>query len=202
MLNKGSLFIISGPSGSGKDTVLAEVFKRCPELKFSISTITRPMREGETENGKYRFVSVEKFKEMIENDMLLEHNNFVGNYYGTPKQYVVDNLNSGFDVVVEVDVNGAKQIREKMPEATSIFICPPSFEILKSRLSARGTDSAEAVEKRLNASLGEIKRATEYDYIVVNDKLENTVDDVVAIIKTVGLKTQKHLDFIDKIINR
>ena len=106
------------------------------------------------------------------------------------------------DVIVEVDVNGAKQIREKMPEATSIFICPPSFEVLKNRLSARGTDSAEAVEKRLNASLGEIKRATEYDYIVVNDKLENTVDDVVAIIKTVGLKTQKHLDFIDKIINR
>ncbi|MCQ2455317.1 MAG: guanylate kinase [Clostridia bacterium] len=201
-MNKGNLFIISGPSGSGKDTVLAKVFEECPKLKFSISTITRPMREGEKPDGKYRFVSVEEFENMIKNDMLLEYNNFVGNYYGTPRKYVEDNLNGGYDVLVEVDVNGAKLIREKMPEAISLFICPPSFEVLKARLSGRGTESAELVEKRLEAALGEISRAKEFDYVIINDKLEDAVRDVVSVIKCSNLKVSKKLDFIDEIIKK
>ena len=201
-MSKGTLFIISGPSGSGKDTVLAEVFKRCPELDFSISVITRPMRNGETADGKYRFVSTEAFEQMIKNGELLEHNLFVGNYYGTPKKYVEDHLSAGRDVIVEVDVNGAAQIREKMPDAVSIFICPPSLEILKERLEKRGTDGTLTVEKRLSAALGEIKRAVEYDYIVVNDDLSVAIDNTVAVIKSVRLRTENSVCVVDKIINK
>lgn len=201
-MNKGMIFIISGPSGSGKDTVLAEVFKRCPNLNFSISVITRPMRQGETPDGKYRFISREQFEQMIENGELLEHNEFVGNYYGTPKKYVEDCVNAGKDVMIEVDVNGAKQIREKIPEAISIFVCPPSFEVLKERLTSRGTDGTSTVEKRLSASIGEIARATEYDYIVINDDLSEAVENTVAIIKSVRLRTENSTDIIDGIVHR
>ncbi len=201
-MNKGMIFIISGPSGSGKDTVLAEVFKLCPNLNFSISVITRPMRTGETPDGKYRFITREQFEKMIENGELLEHNEFVGNYYGTPKKYVEDCVNAGKDVMIEVDVNGAKQIREKIPEAVSIFVCPPSFEVLKNRLTARGTDGAATVEKRLAASISEIARATEYDYLVINDDLSEAVENTVAIIKSARLKTKMNTGIIDGIVNK
>lgn len=200
-MNKGLLFVISGPSGSGKDTVLSEVFKVFPDLNFSISVITRPMREGETADGKYRFISRSEFEKMIENGELLEHNEFVGNYYGTPRKYVEDCLNAGKDVMIEVDVNGAEQIREKMPEAISIFVCPPSFEVLKKRLTARGTDGSKTVEKRLAASIGEIKRAKEYDYIVVNDDLSEAVDNTVSIIKSAKLKSERNTGIINGIVN-
>ncbi|MCQ2450997.1 MAG: guanylate kinase [Clostridia bacterium] len=201
-MSKGNLFVISGPSGSGKDTVLAGVFEKCPELKFSISAITRPMREGETPDGKYRFVSREQFEDMIKNGELLEHNVFVGNYYGTPKKYVVDCLNNGDDVMIEVDVNGARKIKEKMPEAVLMFVCPPSLEVLKHRLTRRGTDAPEVIEKRLKVAIDEIKCAKMYDYIVVNDALEDAIDNAVAIIKTAGLKTENNTDIIDGIVNK
>lgn len=201
-MNKGTLFIISGPSGSGKDTVLAEVFKKCPEMKFSISVITRPMRDNETPDGKYRFISKEQFEKMIDNDELLEHNVFVGNYYGTPKKYVTDQLDNGFDVMVEVDVNGARQIMEKMPDAISMFICPPSLEVLKKRLVGRGTDSQEIVEKRLNESIREIKYAVNYDYIVVNDRLEEAVENALSIINASHLETKNNTHIIDGIVNK
>ncbi|MBO4468218.1 MAG: guanylate kinase [Clostridia bacterium] len=201
-MNKGMLYIISGPSGSGKDTVLNEVFKRCPELKFSISVITRPMREGETADGKYRFISKAEFEEMIEKDQLLEHNEYVGNYYGTPRKFVEDCLNAGKDVMIEVDVNGARQIREKVPEAVSIFVCPPSFEVLKKRLTDRGTDGPEAVRQRLTESVGEIKKAIDYDYIVINDDLNEAVENTVSIIKASKLKSERNTALINGIVNQ
>ena len=201
-MSKGRLFIISGPSGSGKDTILAEVFKILPEIKFSISTITRPMRKGEIEGEKYHFTTNDVFEEMIKNGELLEHNSFVGNYYGTPKAPVKNAINNGDDIIVEVDVNGAAQIREKSNESVSIFILPPSLEVLKDRLTKRDTDSEEAVRKRLECALNEIKRAGEYDYIVVNDDISDAVKDVVSIIKSDRLKTDRNIHLINEILDK
>ena len=178
-MNKGRVYIISGPSGSGKDSVMKKVFEKQPDIAFSISSITRDMRPGEVEGEKYNFISRERFEQMIQNDELLEHNVFVGNYYGTPKAPVINCIENGKDMLIEVDVNGAEQIREKMPEAVSIFIMPPSLEVLKKRLTGRGTDSTEVIEKRLNEALREIASAKDYDYIVVNDDLETAADDFV-----------------------
>ncbi len=201
-MNKGGVFIISGPSGSGKDTVLAELFRNRPDLLFSISSVTRPMRSGEKEGDKYNFISREKFEYMIENDMLLEHNVFVGNYYGTPREPVERAVAEGNDIIIEVDVNGAAQIRKKLPEVVSIFIMPPSFHELKRRLRGRGTESEELIEKRLNSALGEIKRATEYDYIIVNDNITAAADDILSVILSSSFKTDRQKNIIDEVLSK
>lgn len=201
-MTKGRVYIISGPSGSGKDSVMKKVFQKKPDLSFSISSITRAMRPGEIEGEKYNFVSREHFEKMIENDELLEHNVFVGNYYGTPKAPVINCIENGDDILIEVDVNGAIQIRQKMPDAISIFVMPPSLEILKSRLSGRGTDSQEVIEKRLNEALREIEGASEYDYIIINDVLEKAADDFLSIIYADKFKTDRNLKLIDEVLNK
>ncbi len=201
-MNKGRVYIISGPSGSGKDTLMKKVFEKTPEIAFSISSITRPMRPGEIEGEKYNFISRERFEEMIANDELLEHNVFVGNYYGTPKAPVVNCIENGQDMLIEVDVNGAVQIREKMPDVVSIFIMPPSLEVLKNRLTGRGTDSAEVIEKRLNEALREIAGAKDYDYIIVNDDLETAANDFVSIMAVDKFKTDRNFKLINKILNK
>ncbi len=201
-MNKGRLFIISGPSGSGKDTILAEVFKKMPELKFSISTITRPMRKGEIEGEKYHFTTNDIFEKMLEKGELLEHNLFVGNYYGTPKAPVENAINNGDDIIVEVDVNGAAQIREKVDDSVSVFILPPSLEVLKERLTKRDTDSVEAVKKRLECALCEINRADEYDYVVVNNEIPDAVNDVISIIKSDRLRIDRNIKLINEISNK
>ncbi len=199
-MNKGTLFIISGPSGSGKDTILVKLFEKHPEIRFSISSITRAMREGEVEGQKYHFISRDEFESLIKNDMLLEYNEFVGNYYGTPRQPVEDAVNNGNDMIIEVDVNGAKQIRSKMPNAVSIFIMPPSYTELKRRLTGRGTDAADVIESRLQTALDEIKRAKEYDYIVTNDQLDQAVNDVLHIILSERLRVERQQNKIDEVL--
>ena len=201
-MNKGRVFIISGPSGSGKDSLMKKVFEKAPHIKFSISSITRPMRVGEVEGEKYNFVSRERFEEMIANDELLEHNVFVGNYYGTPKAPVLKSVEEGNDILIEVDVNGAYQIFDKIPDAVSIFIMPPSLEILKNRLTGRGTDSQEVIEKRLFEALREIASAKDYDYIVVNDNLDTAADEFVSIMSVDKFKTDRNLEIINNILNK
>ena len=199
-MNKGCLYIVSGPSGSGKDTILKEVFSKCPELFFSISSISRPMRPGEVEGEKYHFISKDEFLKLIEDDMLLEYNQFCGNYYGSPKKPIMDAISSGKDAVLEVDVNGAAQVRRAMPEAISIFIMPPSYAELHRRLSGRGTESEEVIAARMKTALEEIGRAAEYDFIVVNDVLSDAVDDLISIIRSQKLLLGKQKNIIDEVL--
>lgn len=201
-MNKGSLFIISGPSGSGKDTVLKEVFKLLPDVAFSISTITRPMRVGEVEGEKYNFVSKEKFLSMLENDELLEFNEYIGNFYGTPRKPVDKALAEGRDMILEVDVNGAFKVKEKMKDAVSIFIMPPSFTELKRRLSSRGTDDEAVINKRMLEALREIENAVNYDYIVVNDNILAAAQDVEHIILSSRLKTARKKEIINEVLEK
>ncbi len=201
-MSKGTVLIVSGPSGSGKDTILKKVFEVVPDIKFSISSITRAMRVGEVEGDKYNFISVDTFLDMLQNDELLEFNKYLDNYYGTPRKPVEEVMNNGGEIIIEVDVNGAAQIREKLPEAVSVFIMPPSLEVLKKRLSGRGTESDELVQKRLNEALNEISRASEYDYIVVNDDLSEAVDDFVSIIKSERNKTNKNIYLVNEVLSK
>lgn len=200
-MNKGNLIVISGPSGSGKDTVLSEVFRLHPEIRLSISSITRDMREGEVQDGKYHFISRDEFEKAIENNEMLEYNIYQNNYYGTPKAPVQKAIDEGAEIVLEVDVNGAKNVLKQFPEAISIFIMPPSFETLAKRLSSRGTESAEQIKGRLKAALDEIKQADIYDYIVVNDVLCEAVEDVISIIVSNRSKKERQINLIKEVLD-
>ncbi len=182
-MSKGKLFIFSGPSGIGKDTVLKEIVNSCDDIKLSISSITRNMREGEVEGEKYHFISKEEFQELIKNDELLEYNEYVGNFYGTPKAPVLKWLDEGFNVILEIDVNGAFKVKEKMPEAIMVFMLPTSFDVLRHRLEKRGTENEEVIQKRLKQAAKEISFAKEYDYLFFNDVLEEAVSDFKSIIR-------------------
>ncbi len=201
-MSKGRLLIVSGPSGSGKDTILKKVFERLDDVEFSISTITRPMREGEVEGEKYNFVSVERFEEMIKKGQLLEYNKYIGNYYGTPKAPVEKVIKEGGEIIVEVDVNGHRNIKNMIDSAVSVFIMPPSFEVLKERLTGRGTDPEEIINKRMESALAEIACAKEYDYIVVNDNLEEAVNDFINIIKTDRLCIERQKYLVDEVLKK
>lgn len=199
-MSKGNVYIISGPSGSGKDTILKEVLKIRNDVFFSISQITRKMRVGEVEGEKYHFISTEEFKEKLEKNYFLEYNEYSGNFYGTPKAPIEEHLAAGDDVVIECDVNGADSLRKLLPGVISVFIMPPSFEVLQKRLSGRGTETPEQIERRMNEAFNEIRRADEYDYIVINDDLSLAVEDFLAVLKSnkLLLKNQKYI--IDEVL--
>ncbi len=185
-MKKGRAYILSGPSGSGKDTVLAAFLDKNPNIKFSISCVTRQKRGTPCEDKKYSFVTRAEFKNMILNDELLEYNEYLGNFYGTPKKPVLDAINSGEDIIIEVDVNGAANIRKNLDGVKSVFIIPPNLELLKQRLSNRGTESDDQVCSRMEKSLQEISRANEYDYIIINDNLSTAVKEFSEIIEHDG----------------
>ncbi|MDD6316662.1 MAG: guanylate kinase [Clostridia bacterium] len=180
---KGSLFIVTGPSGAGKGTVLGSLQKAIDRVFYSISATTRAPRPGETDGVNYYFVTRERFQEMIAAGELLEHAEYVGNYYGTPEGPVNAMLEQGMDVILEIEVQGALIVKAKRPDAHLIFIAPPSFEVLENRLRGRGTEAPEVVSKRLEKARGECARMEDYDYIVVNDTLDEAVQDLAAILR-------------------
>lgn len=183
--DKGLLIVLSGPSGVGKGTVRDALFAmKGHNLVYSVSMTTRSPRAGEVHGHDYYFVTREEFEENIRAGKMLEHAEFIGNYYGTPLEAVSENLNAGLEVVLEIEVQGAEQVRQKMPEAVFIFIAPPSLDSLYNRLRRRGTESEEVIRQRIEKAKREINLAYKYDYIVVNDTVENAADKILAIIRS------------------
>ncbi|MBQ2890874.1 MAG: guanylate kinase [Clostridia bacterium] len=180
---KGLLYVISGPSGVGKGTICKEIIKRNPSISISISATTRKMREEDIEGVTYYFKTIAEFEEMIENNSLLEWTNYNGNYYGTPVAPVKDALNAGRDFILEIEVEGALNVKKIFPDAVLIFVDAPSFADLEKRLKGRGSETDETLKARINRAKEELLLKDKYDYVVVNNTLETAVSEIENIIK-------------------
>lgn len=191
MMNKGNLYVFTGPSGTGKGTILKQVMDADARVQLSVSATTRSPRPNEENGVHYWFLEKEEFLSKIDAGAFLEHACYVGNYYGTPEGPVNEQLAAGNDVVLEIEVQGALQIHEKRPDAVMIFVAPPSFEELESRLRGRGTETEEKVLARIEAARGELEQANRFDYIVVNDDLQTAVEDVKAIFRAERCRNRK-----------
>ena len=196
MQQSGILFVLSGPSGAGKGTICQELLRQIPNLQYSVSATTRKPRLGETNGINYWFKEKDEFEEMIKNDLLLEYAEVYGNYYGTPKEQVLKVLKSGKNVVLEIDPQGAMQVKAKFPEGVFIYILPPSLDELAARITKRGTDSKDSIKKRLAAATEEIQYALKYDYVVVNDKVETAVDSIATIISAEKFNSKRRKKII------
>ncbi|AMQ89717.1 guanylate kinase [Marinobacter sp. LQ44] len=185
---QGTLFVISAPSGAGKTSLVAEMLRQDSQLGVSVSHTTRPMRSGEQDGVNYHFVSRDEFEAMIAEGDFLEHADVFGNYYGTSHVWVRETLATGQDVILEIDWQGAEQVRRLVPECVSIFIVPPSAEVLRERLIGRGTDAPEVIERRLAEAEEECRHAAEFDYLVVNDDFGVALADLLAITRAQRLK--------------
>lgn len=182
MNDKGNLFVVSGPSGAGKGTVCSAFMKKHPECMLSVSATTRDPRPGEKEGINYFFLTEEEFKGKIKNDGFLEYAVFCDNYYGTPKDAVIDAINKGKDVILEIEVQGAMQVRAHYPEAAFVFVVPPSMEVLEERLRGRGTESDEVIRDRLARAKEEFKLVDKYNYVLLNDNVEDAIERLNSII--------------------
>lgn len=179
---KGILFVLSGPAGVGKGTVRKRLFEKETHLKYSVSATTRTIRPGEREGVDYFYKTKDAFEQMIEQNELLEYAQYVDNYYGTPRQYVLDELEKGNDVFLEIEVQGALQVKENFPEGVFIFLFPPSLAELKNRIVNRGTETDDVIKQRLQEARKEIEMMRKYDYVVVNDDVDRAVDKVQSIV--------------------
>lgn len=182
MKAKGFLIVLSGPSGAGKNTLINHVLPRIPNLKYSVSATTRAPRPGEVNGVDYFFVSDAEFDRMIANNQFLEWAVFVGNRYGTPRSFVEEQIQQGYTVIMDVDIQGALQIRKQMPEAVLVFLLPPTLDELRKRLNKRGQDALEAIAKRLEHSAKELEYIVDYDYYIINDDLDKAAERLVTII--------------------
>lgn len=197
---KGNIFIISAASGTGKTTLVSGLLNRNPDIRVSVSHTTRPPREGEQNGRHYHFVDVPQFEKLIGEAAFLEYANVFGNYYGTSAEGVKTLQNQGYDVILEIDVQGAEQVRRVLPEAVGIFILPPSLPILEERLQNRATDSKEIIEQRLSKARSEIEQALLFDYLVVNDNLQEAGSNLLHIIKSHRLKQTNQKQLIEKLL--
>ncbi len=196
MKEKGKLFVISGPSGAGKSTVVFKAMEDRDDVCFSTSVTTRKPRPGEMDGREYFFVDLDRFSEMVENDELLEHAEYVANSYGTPRAYVEEKLAEGMNVILDIEVQGARQVNEKKPDSIKIFIIPPSLEELERRLKGRGTDTPRAIEARLIRARQEYKEANFYDYIIINDDAERAAKELAAIMTAEHCRAADKMDYL------
>lgn len=199
-MSGGFLLVLSGPSGSGKGTVSQAIMKENKEIVFSTSVTTRTPRPGEVNGENYFFVSKTKFEQMVEKDELLEHAFVHTNYYGTPKQFVFDQIENGEIVLLEIDVQGALQIKKKYKEAVFIFLIPPTMEELRNRLVKRDTESEEEINSRFKNAFRELDFVGEYDYFVINDKVSQAVIDIENIIAAEKLRVKRHKDIKSEVL--
>ncbi|AWB46954.1 guanylate kinase [Paenibacillus sp. CAA11] len=188
---KGLLIVLSGPSGVGKGTLCTELRRRLPDLVYSVSATTRQPRMGEENGVNYFFKSREQFIEMIDNDQLLEHAEYVGNFYGTPRDFVEKTIESGRDIILEIEVQGALKVKEKFPEGVFVFLLPPSIDELKERIVGRGTENQATIDHRMSVAVDEISLMEHYDYAVVNDEIDCACKRIESIIIAEHCKVRK-----------
>ena len=196
MNEKGKLIVVSGPSGAGKSTVVFKAMEGRDDMCFSTSVTTRSPRPGEQDGREYFFIGFDRFQEMVERDELLEHAVYVNNCYGTPRKYVEDRLAAGMNVILDIEVQGARQVAQKCPDSVKIFIVPPSLEELRRRLVNRGTDTPEAIEGRLERARQEYREADIYDYVIVNDIPEKAAAELLAIISAEHCRRAERADYL------
>ena len=199
---KGRILIISGFSGSGKGTIVNELLSSSDDYEISISATTRAMRQGEVDGKSYFFVTKEKFEQMIDNNELLEYANYVGNFYGTPKKYVFDELDKGKNVILEIEVQGALQVKNMYKEALLIFVLPPSAKVLYERLKNRNTETEKAIKNRLSRSLEEIEYIDKYDLVVINDDLKQCIVKIKSVVENNDTIIKQDKTEINNIINK
>ena len=197
----GLLIVMSGFSGAGKGTLMKRLMADYDDFAFSVSMTTRAPREGEVNGREYFFVTKEEFEKTIEEDGLVEYAQYVGNYYGTPKAYVNEQLKKGKNVILDIEVQGAMQIKEKFPDALMVFVIPPSIEVLLQRLRARGTESEEVIARRITQAKTECTYMDRYEYIVINDDLDTAVREMYAMITSAKYTVSRRREFIANIID-
>lgn len=198
-MKRGTFFVLSGPSGSGKGTVLKEVLRKSDRIVYSVSATSRSPRAGEVDGINYYFKSREEFETLIKADAFIEYTETYGNYYGTLKSEVEKAIENGKNIILEIDPVGARNVRAHYPDAVLMFLVAPDLEVLSSRLSGRGSENAETFKIRHDAALSEMENATLYDYVVVNDFVERAADDILAIIRAENLRTKNSIEILSRI---
>lgn len=198
-MKRGTFFVLSGPSGSGKGTVLQEVLRKSDRIVYSVSATSRSPRAGEVDGINYYFKSREEFETLIKADAFIEYTETYGNYYGTLKSEVEKAIENGKNIILEIDPVGARNVRAHYPDAVLMFLVAPDLEVLSSRLSGRGSESAETFKIRHDAALSEMENATLYDYVVVNDFVERAAEDILAIIRAENLRTKNSIEILSRI---
>lgn len=198
-MSKGILVVVSGFSGAGKGTVMKRLLEKYNDYALSVSATTRNPREGEVDGREYFFRSKEEFEKLIDEDALIEYAQYVGNYYGTPRSYVEEQLSQGKNVILEIEIQGAMKVKKKNPEALLVFVTPPTVEELKNRLVGRGTETGDVIADRLARAAEEAEGMGAYDYILVNDDLEECVDNLHQIIRSEHARTARNTEFVEEI---